>query len=360
MKNLKRTIIIGIIWGAIFFLWWLDGFLLENWNFRLFSYKSWHFLIQEFLAGWIIESTSDWIFILTLVVCIPFFLYGWRLLVKVQWTKSFGKMLKDFYYSLKKAIFPRAKIKIKPKQSHKIVRPRPLNTTGRPLAEAEDAKAKSKLEKEKSAPKMDEWSPYSQKTSPASMPAFDLPDDLKSLGASNSEWDDFSPSKPAAVVEDIPGILIKAGYKVIKDVKMKLIDIDFFAVSQEKIILCVLDKEAGDWLADEEKFNGEDPLWFSESSHRVSPIFKLLSETQTIGGKISKMGYMQQIVPLFIEQKGTIINAEDMAAAWQGLSVIVARTDVGGPETIPVFEKALPAAGAAVSKEDFEGIHALL
>ena len=54
----------------------------------------------------------------------------------------------------------------------------------------------------------------------------------------------------------------------------------FFLISESEVIFVLIDTNGNDAeLADEEKFNGEEPLWFSESSHRVSPFSQVRTLT---------------------------------------------------------------------------------
>ena len=84
-------------------------------------------------------------------------------------------------------------------------------------------------------------------------------------------------------------------------------------------------------MADEEAFNDEDPLWFSETDHRVSPVFELIQQTKAVGQKLTSAGFDLKVQPMLIERKGNLINAEDMLRTWNDLGVIVCRTDIGGP-----------------------------
>ena len=137
--------------------------------------------------------------------------------------------------------------------------------------------------------------------------------------------------------EDMDDILSSAGYKIVPNASLGDIKIDYLAVGQNKILICKIDPESGDWLADEEKFNGEDPLWFSESSHRVSPIFDLLEQTKKFEERLNLFGYEGKIKPIFVVKNGTIINAEDMLTTWKELNVTVCRTDMGGPDELDSF-----------------------
>ena len=130
--------------------------------------------------------------------------------------------------------------------------------------------------------------------------------------------------------------------------------------SKSQICLCLNDKEPGDWLADEERFNDEEPLWFSESSHRISPVRKADLARITLQEKLKDADLSFDVVPFVIEQIGNIINAEDMFDVWKDIGVKVTRIDRGTPKEIPLLAKTLENADGNVDKSVFEKIKKLL
>lgn len=160
--------------------------------------------------------------------------------------------------------------------------------------------------------------------------------------------------------EDLLGILQKAGYRVIQGPTIGSKQFDYLAADQEKILLCLTDTEKGDWLVDEERFGDEPPLWFSETAHRSSPIFEMADIVNSFAEKLQKRNLSYQIVPIFIEKAGNIINADEMDAVWKKLGVIVCRTDLGGPEELPGFAQSVPAVTEKISESDFKAIQDLL
>ena len=150
------------------------------------------------------------------------------------------------------------------------------------------------------------------------------------------------------------------GYDVITGATIQNTFIDFIGVSKSQICLCLNDKEPGDWLADEERFNDEEPLWFSESSHRISPVRKIDLARITLQEKLNDADLSFEIVPFVIEQIGNIINAEDMFDIWKEMNVNVTRIDRGTPKEIPLFAKTLEDADGNVDKSVFEKLKKLL
>ncbi len=145
MKNWKRNLLVGFIWGLFFFAWWLNGFYQNNWRFNVFSLESWSYIYHEFIGGWVISATSDWIFLWVLILAIPAFIIGWNVCVKIRWRKTIGNLFKNTWYFLKrlwykvcgkKALIGKKKIKYVKKKSYKKVRPKPLHVTQKSMERA--------------------------------------------------------------------------------------------------------------------------------------------------------------------------------------------------------------------------------
>ncbi len=154
--------------------------------------------------------------------------------------------------------------------------------------------------------------------------------------------------------------LAQKGYEIISNVTVKNTLIDFIGVSESDIYLCLIDKESGDWLADEEMFNGEEPLWFSESSHRVSPVCKLNSVKKDIEEALDDGGFEQKVTSCVVIQMANIINADDMFDIWNDMGIEVTRINRGAPKEIKLFSKLLTEADGKVSKKDTENLRKLL
>ena len=154
--------------------------------------------------------------------------------------------------------------------------------------------------------------------------------------------------------------LLQKNYDVISNVSVDGTVIDFIGVSESDICLCLVDKETGDWLADEEMFNGEEPLWFSESSHRVSPVCKLNNAYKKIKDALEDAEFEQNISAFVVIQMANIINADDMFEIWNDLNIEVTRINRGAPKEIKLFSKRLNEAEEKMDKKDFETLKKLL
>ena len=155
-------------------------------------------------------------------------------------------------------------------------------------------------------------------------------------------------------------VLKQKGYEIITGATLANNLIDFIGVADKKICVCLLDKEPGDWLADEERFNDEEPLWFSESSHRISPVRKITLSCQALEEKLKEADLNFSVIPYVIIQLGNIINAEDMFEIWDDMKVNVTRIDRGTPKEIKLFAKTLEEAENHIDNDKFEKLKKLI
>ncbi|MBQ4471646.1 MAG: hypothetical protein II942_00145, partial [Alphaproteobacteria bacterium] len=307
-------------------------------------------VVDEFESGWMLNATSDWIFLLTLLLAVPMFLYLWYLCTKVRWRRLIKKIWKWIVGLFKKIVrffmgtaYHEQKILAPPpaapliKQTINTSRPRAMNFQGTVPSKAPEGGNSAFAATFEPSPTFNATAGSPVRNMAADLPPkWDPNADLSSDDIANIPLEDIQLPQRDAVVEDIPGIFGKAGYDLIPKVKTKLQTLDFLAVCGDKVLACLVDRETGDWLAEEEPFNGEAPLWFSEVDHRVSPIYELRQSVEELQAKISAVVPDLKVQGMMIEEKGNIINAEEMLRVWQELSVIVCRTDIGGTDDLPL------------------------
>ena len=142
------------------------------------------------------------------------------------------------------------------------------------------------------------------------------------------------------------------GYDVLRNISFKKTLIDYVAIDQEKILLCIVDKEPGDWLADEERFNDEEPLWFSENSHRISPVRKADLARQKFEELLEDSDLSFEIKPYVVIVSGNIINAEDMLDIWSDMNITVSRFAKGSPSDLPALSKSVEQAEEKLSRNE--------
>ena len=158
----------------------------------------------------------------------------------------------------------------------------------------------------------------------------------------------------------IGDILEDKGYDVLHNVQFKKTLVDYVAVSDEKVLLCLVDKEPGDWLADEERFNDEEPLWFSENSHRISPVRKVDLVREKMERLLDDSDLELEVKPYVVIVAANIINAEDMADVWSDIDVCVTRFAKGTPSELPAFIKTVDRADGKLSKDEMSDFRAIL
>ncbi len=380
MNKWLRTLFIATIWGYVLFYWCINGFLVANWDFSLFRKTDWLYIIDEFEKGWVISSFSDNLFFAILILMLPIYFWVLRYLLSIKWISGAKKAFKKCFFFILPAKKAPVKSIAKKNANSKNTRPKAMESSmAKPVMKQVETKvsvekpAKNKptpaptmaptmptdrpaFEKtpqsEKSAFDFDEEQAFDFEKFKQEMAAYSVPKESpfnqgfsgesalekspvfsQSFNNTDDMGEDFDiPREP--VIEDIAQIFKQAGYHLIEKSVINGEIIDYIAVAENKIYIAKIDDEAGDWLADEERFNNEDPLWFSESAHRISPIFTLTESVKRISTQIENTGFTGQIIPLLIEKTGVIINADDMQQSWDKMGIVVARTDMGGPDEL--------------------------
>lgn len=407
---LIRIAFVGIFW-SILFLEGIRVIMLTNWHFDILRLDHWLYAWHLWLSGWIIDDPKEWAFILIILTFIPVWLTGWTALSLIHWGKIIAKILslplkiinKLFEKQVKK-IANTASVKVvKKKKSYKEIRPRsirpPLEESAYSLATDKKAalsgiapknkpisKSASTPTKEVDTPvefshslfKFDddnsgfdfdlfdespkEEAQKSNLSSPKETIQQETPKKINkpTKPESNGKNGQKNAATPHSSTNSTLEVLKQKGYEVITGATIKSTLIDFIGISGTQICLCLNDKEPGDWLADEERFNDEEPLWFSESSHRISPVRKLDIARLILTEKLSEAEMPFKVEAYVIEQIGNIINAEDMFEIWDNMNIHVTRIDRGTPKEIKLFNKALEDADGKIDKPDLEKIKKLI
>ena len=413
---LTRVAIVGVIW-SVFFLEGTRVILLRNWHFDMLRTSHWQYAWDLWLSGWVIDDAKEWAFILIIFTFIPLWLTGWIALSMVKWEKIIkdlaAKPLKLFNPIVEKPvkiIKNAASVKaVKKKKSYKEVRPRsirppldesaysPINNPKKSIVAA--SKPVETPTPQVEAPKTFEHSLFKfdsddddfdfdldafnidkeEKTTP-SIPTSDVAD-KKFQPAPMSNKNENKRQKNNTRANTIKGalngpnnnqqtsskslgprtnstmeVIKQKGYEIITNVTIKNTVIDFIGVADSQICICLNDKETGDWLADEERFNDEEPLWFSESSHRISPVRNVDLARNALIDKLNEADLSFSVKAYVVQQVGNIINAEDMFDVWDDLDVTVARIDRGMPKELKLFSRTLEEAITKVDREKFEKV----
>ncbi|MBQ9236202.1 MAG: hypothetical protein IJ184_07065 [Alphaproteobacteria bacterium] len=411
---LLRIVVVGVLW-SILFIEGIRVILLTNWHFDIFRATHWSHAWNLWLSGWVIDEPKEWAFVLIILTAVPVWATVWAALSIVKWEAVLQYLYKLPQKILKKVVAEpikeissaKAVKKVVKKKSYKEVRPRnmraPMEDSGSTFSAERRAQLsgvpyKPQPVMAKPAVKAAEPKEFSHSLfeldSGDEAVDFDLfeekpevinSDDLMPVTTDDSEKSrDTEPKGNAQKRKQKDGarndnrgaggdnrsknyhtnstfeVLKQKGYEIISGVTLKDVAVDFVGVSKGVICLCLNDKETGDWLADEERFNDEEPLWFSESSHRISPVRKGLIAKEALVEKLADKDWHFEVKVFVIEQIGNIINAEDMFDIWKDLEVNVTRIDRGTPKEIPLFVKKLEDAEGSADKGVMDKLRKLL
>ncbi len=365
-KKLQRTTLIFTIW-TFFYLLWFRWFMLVNWKFNIFVANDWKSIFNEWwYNGWIIQGSYFWTFVIALFLFIPVWILGFCFLSSVKYRMYYEKLFWDQIYKKKTKQIQKnnTQIRIKKKKSYREVRPRALAGTPQTVAPVQPNVSSDMMTSmpsnsqdlflEEKMPQMPKGSSFSHR---------ELPDNFEGDSPFASQSGDFDMSAgfdmndtPVELKENLPEIMQNAGAQIIESPELAGNKVDYLAVSKDQVFLILTDNEKGDWLADEERFNDEDPLWFSETSHRVSPITTLKKFETTLDEQIKAAGLKMQSHVILVKTDGNIINAEDMIDIWKQMNVLVCRSATGMPEELPSFTDTFPKELEAGELENIEQI----
>lgn len=163
------------------------------------------------------------------------------------------------------------------------------------------------------------------------------------------------PNLAPAPSEVFEKMLSRAGLEYIKDVTIGGEKVDFAALSKENIVFMNIDYEKGEWLADEDMIGTQAPLWFSETTHRVSPVYKLEKIREAAREILPDNLKNIDINPILVVSAGNIINADEMSSTWSEKQVFITRFAGGSPLSLDDISSILEeGTEEKPSKSDFE------
>ncbi len=104
------------------------------------------------------------------------------------------------------------------------------------------------------------------------------------------------------------------------------------------VVVCLDIIERKDELADEERFNGDPPLYFTENSYRISPVWLLSQTMKQIEEKLAESNISLHMRGVLLS-KSSFINADDMKEIWEEMNVtVIDKLEMLSSETICVNE----------------------
>ena len=252
VEKTQRTTFIFTIWTFLYFSWF-RWFMLENWQFNIFSGYAWKSLFNEWwYKGWIIQGSYFWIFIISLFLFIPVWIWGLCFFLTRNYNKYFEKLFWDSIYKkkTKKVQSQNRNIKVKKKKSYREVRPRALTGTPQSIAPITSVEADPEIMNKapSSAQKlfMEEKLTTSADTSFSSR---ELSDDFEGESPFSQNAQDFDVSMIASdqkierLDENLPEIMTKSGAVVIEKPTIENSTIDYMAISKDQVFFVLTDAE---------------------------------------------------------------------------------------------------------------------
>jgi len=101
----------------------------------------------------------------------------------------------------------------------------------------------------------------------------------------------------------------------------------FFATGREVLIVCVdLMPPHSEELADEEPFAHDEPQYFTEDSHRVSPVYRLYQALSLLKQSFDEADAKPRLIKGVLLTTSNIINAQDMEERWSDMGIMVAHS----------------------------------
>ena len=348
-KKIRKVTFIFIIW-TILYLVWYRWVMLDGWRFNIFAADDWKFVANAWWnEGWIIQGSYFWIFVIMLFLLIPLWFLGLCVLCSINYTEKYEKWFEPLIYrsKAKKNQKSTPRIRTKKKKSYMEVRPRALAGAPQKIAKVKQPKESDNDDFGSSSSPNDLFMSEAPKKSSrnASFSRREVTDDFEGESPFKTPdmMNEFLPQETQEELkENIPDIMEKSGAFIITKPSIDDNTIDYLALSRDKAFLVLTDAEEGDWLADEERFNDEDPLWFSEMAHRISPIALLKKFEASLKERLSDLGTTIQTQIILVKTNGNIINAEDMLSTWEEMGATVARSSFGMPEELPSFTEVFP------------------
>ncbi|MBP5535085.1 MAG: hypothetical protein J6Y03_06265 [Alphaproteobacteria bacterium] len=346
IKKVQKVTFVFTVWTLLYLIWF-RWFMMYHWEFNIFMADHWKDAFNEWWnKGWIIQG-SWWVFVIMLFLFIPLWILGFSLLISIDYKAKYNRLFETLIYQKRSKNNQKktSKIRVKRKKSYIEVRPQALAGTPQEVAPIRPSNESDVMASSPDTNDLfmsDNNSATSQNTSYSHREVTDDFEGKSPFETPNMMHEFLDKEHREELKENLPDIMEEAGAVVIEKPVLDGNSVDYLALSTETAFLVLTDKEEGDWLADEERFNDEDPLWFSETSHRISPITILKNFEAALKGKLSEAGLDIQTQIILVKTNGNIINAEDMLPTWEQMKALIARSSFGLPEELPSFTDVFP------------------
>lgn len=129
------------------------------------------------------------------------------------------------------------------------------------------------------------------------------------------------------------------------------------AFMENRLFVIVYGDAAGTWLADEDSFDESPPLWFSETTHRTSPVNQARRCRDFIQQSIPAVTVVAMVV---LGPKVYILNEDEMLTLWKEKCLVhVAQTRQDPESQIPSLHDCLSSLPEADAEPSAQAVEAL-
>jgi len=301
-------------------LYW---FLNVNYRFDLFRAEHWQYIWDQWNSGWAIKTIHEFILVATLLLCVPVWLIGAVLTLFIN-TKAVVSYIKRKYGEykqrkmVKKAIADGKKPKKPEVKSGAIDQKLAVNSNEAKHAFNKKIGAMAVVVKKmkKKAPlkalEINQTAPR-KAASPAVAPVPPPVEKPKDIARDEA-------------FDEIGKVLYETGAGMYSKAKFNGNVTDFLVMAADKIGICIMGPDENELVADEDGFGDMAPVWFSEVTQMVSPVYVATKVAAFLKekGAVYGVGENIKVVPFVVMWRGDVLNYDSMLDVWheQGVEVV--------------------------------------
>jgi hypothetical protein len=348
----ERRILLFILWTYLYvgFCYLFFEFVF---HFNIFKPQHWEILYTQFFDNnWVISDRRDIFFVVSVFLVPVFWGVGFSIVFKINALKKIKTFFTDFIDKRRRQqlikMAKEGKIQIAKPVSSASIRPQKLRTAGSltdfsflekqnkkeqaesvssPLPQDQDKEnntaASSRLEQEDSSFHND--SSFANPSLAPKKDDFEKPDNQNNF---------VSEINTSTVFQKARELASSLGFSVFENVKTQKSILPFVISYNEKAwAFEFLIEPTTEWIADEEEFDDEKPVWFTDKAQITSPFYLLSQEASVLQQEAEA-----PVTPVLVITAGNILNAQTCLSVWKEKGGAVVRFMQGKPADLPTLE----------------------
>ena len=359
MSKPLRRILLFFLWTYLyagfcylFFLW--------VFNFNIFKVANWTFLYTQFVdLEWVISDPWDVFFVFSVILIPLLWGIGLYFFIKVNWIKK----LKNPFANIRENIRRRqlikmakeGKIQIAKPTSSASLRPQKLRTAGsltdfsflekeqkenggrsdilNPTSENGKEKTENHSRQEQEDVSIHNG-PSSVRTSLQEEEIGRRESSLEISANSDAERGLIVDKNAPVVFQKARELASSLGFSVFENVKTQESILSFVISYDERAwAFDFLIEPTTEWIADEEEFDGEAPVWFTDKAQITSPFYMLCKDSLALEKEAEA-----PVQPVLVVAAGNILNVQNCLPVWKEKGGAVVRFMQGKPAELPTLE----------------------